>query len=351
MPDHEPLAQIDTTCFDLTGTHYEIGVMIGQRSPAFVLPAWWPEPPPLAFAEACAREIAALHPLLLDEIHGHADGQTLSYNELLRIICRQRLGGRSVPAPVVPEAGGCTSVAWYSPEGHVIVGRNYDFHEVQRIRQRIRLKPQGSPATVGMRGSVPAGRYDGVNDAGLFVCLHIVLSQHPELVRPGVPFHLIPRLLLETCSTVNEALDIITEIPHLHSFNYLVADPHTFAVVECHADRLRIRYPERNGNVLACGNFYRHSDMIPLLGRRQQLVSRQRVAYLESTIWNKYADVTDDPIMAMQQVMTDHSATVCGHSGGHTTLWSTVADLTAKRVYYTLGAPCTASYTEVEWPV
>src|SRR5258708_4591375 len=262
---------LDTTAFDMQGSHYDIGLAIGQGSRPFTLPAWWHEPPPLAFAQACAREIAALHPLLTDEIHGHADGQHQSYNEILRLICRQRLGGRSVS--VAPERGGCTRVAWSAPNGHVMVGRNYDFHTVQRIRQRIRLRPDGSRPTVGMRGSVPAGRYDGVNDAGLFVCLHVVLSDQPQNVRPGVPFHLIPRIVLETCSTLREALDLITMTPHLHSFNYLIADPDGFAVVECHADRLRIRHPE--GDVLACGNFYHHPDMSPLHKRQQHLVSHQ----------------------------------------------------------------------------
>ena len=31
--------------------------------------------------------------------------------------------------------------------------------------------------------SVPAGRYDGVNDAGLFICLHVALSDEPAEVR------------------------------------------------------------------------------------------------------------------------------------------------------------------------
>jgi predicted choloylglycine hydrolase len=224
-----------------------------------------------------------------------------------------------------------------------MVGRNYDFHSVQRIRQRIRLRPDGSRPTVGMRGSVPAGRYDGVNDAGLFVCLHVVLSDQPQNVRPGVPFHLIPRIVLETCSTLREALDLITMTPHLHSFNYLIADPGGFAVVECHADRLRIRHPE--GDVLACGNFYRHPDMAPLHKRRQQIVSRQRVAYLESSAWQG-----DDPWQAIQATMCDHGARVCGHDGGHTTLWSAVADLTERRIVYALGAPCCTEYEPAEWP-
>ncbi len=334
------MSDIDTTVFDLSGSHYDIGVFIGQRSPRFTLPAWWPEPPPLTFAEACAREISAIHPLLIDEIHGHADGQQESFDELLRLICRQRLGGR---APQVPEQGGCTSIAWRTPDGHILIGRNYDFHSIQRIRQRIHLRPTESRPTVGMRGSVPAGRYDGVNDAGLFVCLHVVLSDRPQTLCPGIPFHLVPRILLETCGSVKEALDLLIIMPHLHSFNYLLADPTGFVAVECHAERLRIIYPDRD--TLAVGNFYRHPDMAPLQRRRQQVVSRRRVAFLESGVWQR-----PDSWEAIQATMQDHDSPVCGHEGGHTTLWSTVADLTARRICYTLGTPCCNPYTDVSWP-
>src|SRR5579872_5399174 len=95
---------IDTTVFDLTGTHYDIGLAIGRASSPTALPSWWPEPPPIAYATACAREIAAIHPALLDEIHGHADAQQQPYDDLMRLICRQRLGGRLRPT-IVPEQG------------------------------------------------------------------------------------------------------------------------------------------------------------------------------------------------------------------------------------------------------
>lgn len=322
----------DTAVFDLSGSHYDIGFTIGQHSAPFVLPAWWPEPPALAFAQACAREIAALHSPLLDELYGHADGQQQPYERLLQLICRSRLSGRPTQTP---ERGGCTSVAWRAPDGHVLVGRNYDFYPVQRVRQQIRLAPTSTRQTLGMRGSVPCGRYDGVNDAGLFVSLHVVLSDRVEQPRPGVPFHLIPRLLLETCATVAEAIERITLLPHLHSFNYLIADPQSFVAVECHAQRLRIVYPE--GDILAVGNFYRHPDMAALQQRRQQTVSRQRIAYLEAGDWQQPTSWE-----SIQTAMSDHSAHVCGHTGGHTTLWSCLADLTAQHIGYAIGQPCTA---------
>jgi hypothetical protein len=337
--------EVDTSVFDLSGSHYEIGLTIGRNSLPFVVPSWWPAPPPLSYAESCAREIAAAHPLLIDELHGHADGQNADYEYLLRLICRQRLRMPAQPTiPIVPEEGGCTSFAWRAPNGHVLVGRNYDYYPVQRVRQRLRLHPEGSRPTVGMRGSVPAGRYDGVNDAGLFVCLHVVLSEQSETLRSGIPFHLIPRILLDTCGSVREALNLITILPHLHSFNYLLADSSEFVAVECHADRLRIVYPQ--GNILSVGNFYRHPDMAPLQRQRQQVVSRQRVAYLESGVWRD----DDDSWRAVQTAVQDHDALVCGHHGGHTTLWSCVADLTERRIAYVTGAPCCTPFSVVPWP-
>jgi predicted choloylglycine hydrolase len=335
------MQSLDTTTFDLSGSHYQIGYEIGQRSTLFTLPAWWPEPPPLPFAQACAREIAAFHPTLLDELYGHADGQEQDYNHLLRILCRYRLGGRPVS---IPEQGGCTSFAWRAPDGHLLVGRNYDFYPVQRIRQRIRLAPNGANATVGMRGSVPCGRYDGVNHAGLFCSLHIVLAERPVDVRPGIPFHLIPRLVLETCGSVREALSLLLDIPHVHSFNYLIADADQCAVVECHSERVRIMYPENN--LLAIGNFYQHPDMQPLQRHRRQEYSRDRVDYLRSRVWEQA-----DSWVSVAAALTDHTHNVCGHTGGHTTLWSAIADLTARRIAYTTGAPCEVPHTAVAWPV
>ena len=48
--------------------------------------------------------------------------------------------------------------------------------------------------------------------------------------------------------------------------------------------------------------------------------------------------------------LADHASGVCGHSGGHTTLWSVKADLTARTISYARGAPCETVFEAVEWP-
>jgi predicted choloylglycine hydrolase len=333
--------QIDYRSFTLRGNHYDIGHRLGCKSPQFHVPSWWPLPPNLDFAEACAREIALIHPPLLDEMQGYADGQGQPYEDFLRVICRRRLSGR---IPRAQETGGCTSFVWRADDGHIMVGRNYDFHPMQRVRQQIHNFPDDGYSSIGMRGSVPVGRYDGVNSQGLFVSLHIVMSDPPHDPRPGIPFHLIPRLLLETCATAKEAINALMLMPHLHSFNYLVADADQFAVVETHHDRARIVYPT-DDDLLIVGNFYQHPQMAVFTGSRKQTVPRRRAAFLNEFLRQQHKDAWQ----ATQSALRDRTAPVCGVEGQHTTLWSCVVDLTARRLAYARGNPLETDYEELSW--
>ncbi len=323
---------IDTQTFDLRGAHYDLGLAQGARTARFAAPAWWPPPPGLAFARACAAIIRELHAPLLDELRGYADAQRLEYDDLLRGVCRWSMKTRAPSAPAVYPEGGCSSFARVEADGHVRAGHNYDFYPIQRVRQRVRLTPDRGRPSLGMRGSAPGGRYDGVNDLGLFVSLHVVLSDEPDEARPGVPFHFWPRLVLETCASTRQAVDLLTRAPHLNPFNYLLADPTgDLAVVEAHPRRVRVRRPDGAG--LAATNHYAHPEMLDFQRGRKLTHSLGRLQALEAGA-----------------ALSDHAASVCGHAGGHTTLWSMQADLTARTVAYAPGAPCQTAYQPAPWP-
>lgn len=326
------MTPLDTQAFDLRGSHHAIGVAQGQRTARFAPPAWWPPPPDLAFAEACAAQVAELHAPLLEELRGYAEAQGLPYPDLLRGVCRRSMKLRARGGPAYPE-GGCSSIAYLDAEGHVRVGHNYDFYPLQRVRQQVRLHPDRGRPSLGMRGSVPVGRYDGVNDLGLFVALHVVTAEEPAEIAPGLPFHLLPRLVLELCATTREAVDLLTRVAHLNPFNYLVADPSgEFAVVEAHPARVRVRPPAETGR-LAATNHYLHPEMLAFQRGRKLTHSEGRRRALEAGA-----------------ALDDHTAAVCGHAGGHTTLWSVRADLTARTIAYAAGAPCVTAYAPAAWP-
>jgi hypothetical protein len=358
---------VDYQALDMAGSHFDLGYRQGLASERFAVPDWWPAPPPLEFAIQCAQQVEELHAPLLDELRGYAEAQRLPYEELLRGVCRRsmRLRARAGaglpldaagdtdtdaggPARAYPE-GGCSSFAVVAADGRVLAGRNYDFHPVQRVRQRLRLKPDAGRPTLGMRGSVPGGRYDGVNDAGVFICLHVALADEPETIEPGIPFHLLPRVVLETCTTTAEAVDRLLRVRHLHAFNYLLADASgDLAVVEAHPQGVYVA--ERNGEFVAATNHYRQPEMAELQGGQRQSHSHRRLDRLYGQRERLRQTTQAAASGAMQAALSDHESGLCGHSGGHTTLWSMTADLTAKRVAYARGAPCETGFEEVGWP-
>lgn len=389
---------VDYRTFDMHGSHAHLGFVLGRADPPFAMQSWWWPPPPAPFAAACRDVVHDFHPHLLDEFDAYADAQRLHARDLWQKCCRVNLKAKlsppssvahSLPSPAfeggvggggVEMGEGCSTFVHYlsSPlkrgvgaqggGSRVIVGRNYDYLPQQVRRQRIRFAPDCcANATIGARGGVPCGRYDGLNQHGLFVSLHVVMTNTPSAdeVRPGVPFHLIVRIALEQCHTAQEARDLLLHMPHLSSLNFLVADAHDAFVVE--ADPRRVRVLTREGDTLAATNHYRHPDMKPLQGARRFENSECRLSFLESVDSQEKVgrgesekvsispshfptfslSSVDELLDHAGAIMADRTAPVCGMRGSLTTLWSCVAELTTKRIRYAAGAPGIAPYEEL----
>lgn len=318
----------------LEGTYREIGEQLGRLGPPFRRPFWWPPPPDPALAAACRQWVARWHPGLLEEYAGYAAAQGLDLEVLWPQICRTSLRARRF---------GCSTVMWRGPDGALWVGRNYDFLPLQWGRDLIWLRPVGGLASVGMMGSLVGGRYDGVNEAGLFVSLHAVMAEETP-PRPGIPFHLIPRILLDRCRSAEEALDLLLRMPHGLPLNLFIADPHRGYAVEIHPEGQAVREPEEG--LLVVTNHYEHPALRRWHGARDPRPSVLRREALERRIRTG----AEPPRERLQEALSDHSAPVCGHRPGFATLWSAIANLTSRTLEYAFGPPCVAAFQPVPWP-
>lgn len=345
VPSHEAP---DYRAFDLRCDHYALGYELGAVDPPFRPQGWWAPPPDRAFSEACAGVVGRIHPPLLDEVRGYADAQKINAGELWRLCCRVNLKAR-VRARGAWQEGpgeGCSTFFW--PGRHyTLVGRNYDYSPGQARRQRIRFQPEGGGLpSVGSRGSVPGGRYDGVNSRGVWVSLHVVMTDTPqsEAVPPGVPFHLAGRMVLELCATAREGRDLLAGMPHLSSLNFLVADQEEAFVVE--ADPRRTRTLDfQPGKAVSAANHFRHPDMTHLQGQRPLGHSMARCAFLAAAAPGESR--AEMAIAAAERALADRSVPVCGRTGWLTTLWSAVAELRSGRVRYAAGSPDETPFVEI----
>lgn len=341
VPNRTSLEPPDYRYFNFQGSHADVGYTLGAHDPPFAMQPWWSPPATLSFAHECAAIVRSFHHGLMDEHEAYAHAQKWDAKLLWQQSCRVNLKARFRLG-----TEGCSTLAWYV-NGHAIVGRNYDYWPLQARRQRIRFRPDaGGHATIGARGGVPCGRYDGINEHGLFASLHVIMTDTPTELKPGIPFHLVVRLALELCQTAPEAARLLAAIPHLSSLNYLVADPHEAFVVE--ADPRCTRVLPMESAVIAATNHYRHPDMQPLQGRRVLKNSLCRLARLSNPGQVDSALKAVDSLLNLAKLlMADRTAPVCGLSGSLTTLWSCVAELQSRRIQYSAGAPTDSPYEEL----
>src|SRR5699024_11247351 len=64
-------------------------------------------------------------------------------------------------------------------------------------------------------------RIDGMNEKGLVIGYNFT---HTKKSGDGFMCSMIARLILETCADTREAAALLKEIPHRHSFSYVVQD-------------------------------------------------------------------------------------------------------------------------------
>jgi predicted choloylglycine hydrolase len=201
-------------------------------------------------------------PNIWEELHGLADGLKIPLERAAAQYSNARLS--------FPKRG-CSSVMT-----NALYGRNYDYSPRRYDPTLVAIQPKGVHASLAFADRF-TGRVDGMNEQGLCVGLHFV-NYRP--VRPGLVCILIVRMVLDQCATTQEAVRLLTRIPHGQPFNYSVLDP-TGAAAVIEASPLATSV--RDGRQLACTNHFQ----IAKLGRynRRNPGSHRRLPPLET--WSR----------------------------------------------------------------
>jgi hypothetical protein len=151
------------------------------------------------------------------------------------------------------------------------VARNLDFFPASVIgpRSLVRvLRPAGKHAFVALGWPGFAGVTSGMNDAGVTAC---VLLNHDRVMRPGVPVCFRMREILESCTSLDQAVSCFAASPVASSHYVLLADAHGAAVVW--QDRHGLHRDDPTQGWLAVANGPRaHGRPLDARGRRLEAV-------------------------------------------------------------------------------
>ncbi|OMP67572.1 C45 family autoproteolytic acyltransferase/hydolase [Domibacillus epiphyticus] len=154
-----------------------------------------------------------------------------------------------------------------------LFARNYDFHPKTYEGRLLLWQPDHGYASIGISGRM-VGRIDGMNEKGLVIGFHFVNRRRAE---EGFTCSMIARLILDSCATTEEAIELLSAVPHRHSFNYSLYDASLqSAVVEASPRGVHV-----HRNTFVCTNHFL-SDQLAGENRYHTAESKERLAALES---------------------------------------------------------------------
>ncbi|MEN1969246.1 C45 family peptidase [Lentibacillus sp. N15] len=153
------------------------------------------------------QAICAFAPGIWDELLGLADALEWNLKDTL-----QEFGGYRLEYV----RSGCSI---FTGKDYLI--RNYDYHPKTYEGRYMVFQPSDQGYAIIGPSQRITGRMDGMNEKGLAMGYNFM---HRKTPGDGFICNMIGRIILESCASVDEAVAMLKEIPHRHSFSYTVLD-------------------------------------------------------------------------------------------------------------------------------
>ncbi|WP_077704719.1 C45 family autoproteolytic acyltransferase/hydolase [Virgibacillus dokdonensis] len=175
-------------------------------------------------------------PGIWDELHGLKDALQMNINEAI-----QDFGGYYLEY-------GRSGCSIYTNTDYMV--RNYDNAPSTYEGRYLLYQPTDyGYAALGPTMQI-TGRTDGMNEHGLAMGYNFINRKQSA---DGFLCNMIGRIILETCKNVEEAVALLREIPHRHSFSYALLDKNGMSkVVEASPRDVVVH------NASICTNHFQH---------------------------------------------------------------------------------------------
>jgi predicted choloylglycine hydrolase len=286
------------------------------------------------FCEECC-------PGITDEIQGLADGlnTTPEKGPFWNWTFAQKLGGE------------CSQLVLLSPitkKQKPLVGRSYEWIHTDEDLKLITTRVKGKANHIGF-SCLLFGRHDGFNEHGLVVSMTGGGIFGVPFKHRGPMFWLALRALLDSCTSVDAALNRLETLPLTGYLTILLADKHDrAAIVEVADGTLSFkRIPEDTDEAyLFSVNHFRLPDMQSYNELNCGIIHHSK--HRETIITNWYQTHTPKITKSHLQdlLATHHPEGLCNHfyNDGFGTLWSVVFDPMEESVEACFSAPTHNAY-------
>jgi predicted choloylglycine hydrolase len=206
---------------------------------------------------------------------------------------------------------------------------------------RFKTQPKNAYGSIA-NSDIMVGREDGMNEKGLAIAGSEVAS---KTVKPGIMHTLLIRGVLDRCSNVDEAVELLTKAKHARAYNYVIADKSgKFAIVEATPEATNAKI-FNEGTAVTTNHFQSKNmgEFEDASKRPSDTLSRSKRVY---GLINSKKGLLDHKTAL--KILSDHKENVCGHTEnvGFNTVWSTVFSPGEGVLTTSDGHPCNSPYKQ-----
>jgi len=281
-------------------------------------------------------------PELLEEIRGLGDGSGLEYKRLL---------SSNISSPYFSPlfCSAFVVLGSLTKNKEPIMGRNVDWSsDSKKHIKYVFTRPSNGYSHICSRDLDSVGYYDGMNEKGLAIGWAGVFTLKSE-VAPGLLMFFITKLVLERCSSVEEAVKLIKSIPIANATNFIIVDKNEAAVIETTSKHRIIRKPKKSKreNFLIITNNFISPKMkkYDIIYKRWPEATDPRIKRYNELIKENTGRIDAE---VTKRILSDHEGFICTHSnvGKATseTISSFIAMPKSKSLFYANGSPCRTKY-------
>ncbi|GAA0437424.1 C45 family autoproteolytic acyltransferase/hydolase [Lentibacillus halophilus] len=207
------MTDVRTDITQFRGSHYDFGYAQGaaiKESPVLKnrRDSWRIRKPRFQTWEQDVKHaFMRFAPGIWDELLGMRDALGLPMTDVLRDFGHYRVNAKP---------SGCSVLT-----GSNFMVRNYDYHPTTYDGRYSFFQPTDQGYAMMGPTSRVTGRMDGMNEKGLVMAYNFMQRRKPG---DGFVSYMVGRIILETCATVDDAVQLLKDIPHRGSFSYIVLD-------------------------------------------------------------------------------------------------------------------------------
>ena len=325
----------------LKGTHYEIGLQIGEILEDEKKTGYPPKFSKEVLEKSHPYEevVKKYAPYLLEEYRGLSDQMDIDYYVPITL--------ELTPYRFQTSCLVFAITGTHTKSGFPFLARTHEWEEEDSENLRLcYFEPEGKLRSLGFTFSwTLVSRYGGINEAGLALAS---ASSSFENSGPGIILNIATRWILDNCRTTKEAVAFLEKMPKVWGETYVIVDKeNTIAKVESHAKKTNVTYTKSG---FAFNSLHYDSpEMQDLVTQEDRDLFKEpfnkRMNYINEWFEQNKGQIDDTLI---KDALKNHEQDMCYHGPvGLEICWSYILSPGSKRAQVCAGRPCKNEFVEI----